>query len=347
MSVIAKERPGIYSNYQASEIIWGEKTGKKVGIVALSSCATNKVYNISSLSEAKTQFSQDNTIYQLCEIALKNGAPQISVVSAGEENPDYESAFSLLEDEENIGVVICDSEDPDIHELLKTSVVASSNNLKERIGIVSYTGSEGLNEWATTLNCERIVLVAQSPVDNSGQALSSCLINAALAGVISSKTDPSTCFNGSKLRGISSLNLNLPEEEIDEYIGLGITPFEIILDEAEIIRLVTSKTTTNSVSDKTFKELNTVLIMDYVISGIRNALKRYLVGLKNNSATRRSIATQTTIELEKYRVMEIIDSYQLPSVSVDPEDSSVCIVEIEFVVLHGLNQIQIVANIKV
>lgn len=347
MSVIAKERPGIYSNYQSSEIVFGEKTGKRVGIVAISSCATNKVYDISSLSEAKTQFSQDNNIYQLCEMALKNGAAQISVVSAGKENPDYESAFSILEDEENIGVIICDSEDPDIHKLLKTSVVTSSKNLKERIGIVSYTNSEGLSEWAKIFNCERVVLVAQSPVDNSGKALSSCLINAALAGIISSKTDPSTCFNGSKLRGISSLNVSLSEEQIDEYIGLGITPFETVLDEVEIIRLVTSKTKTNLVTDKTFKELNTVLIMDYVISGIRNTLKKYLFGLKNNSATRRSIATQTTIELEKYRVMEIIDSYQLPNVSVDAEDSSICIVEIEFAVLHGLNQIQIMANIKI
>lgn len=347
MAIIATERPGIYSSYEASKIIWGTGNGKKVGIVCSSTVQGGQVYNMTRLSDVSLIFGNNSLMYRLCEIAFNNGASEIAGLSAGDETIDYKSAFDLLKNENDIGIVICDSEDTQVHELLKDSILEASNNLKERIGIVSCSKDEDVTTWSENYNCERLVLVAQSPLDDNGNVLTSCLIAAALAGVISKNVDPSISFNDSQLNGINSLDKNLTEDEIDIYIKNGITPFEVTVGKVEAIRVVTSKTNTDGVMDKTFKDLNTILVMDYVISGVRNVLDKYLYGTKNNSVTRKSIATQTTIQLEEYRSSGIIDYYESPMVAIDSDDPSICIVEIQFTISHALNQIQILANIKV
>lgn len=347
MSTIARERPGVYSDYDASGVIWGSNIGKIVGIVASTGGEINTVYTITRLSDAKTIFGETGLMIDLCNIAFQNGASQIAAVSAGSSDPNYAAAFAALAGSDNICAIVCDSTDVSVQTLLKESVVSSSENCKERIGIISLSSSGSVTDWANNFNCERLVLTAQIPIDENGNSLSPCLLSAALAGAIANTSDPSTSFNGIVLSGITGLSAHLSEDYIDSYIQEGITVFENIGGEIEIIRAVTSRTTTDSVTDKTFKELNTILIIDTVLSGIRSTLKNNISGSKNNSATRTSIATQTIIELENYMKAGFITSYDSPLVYQDSTDSSICIVEIKFNILHAISQIKITAHVKV
>ena len=343
MSYIGRERPGVYSDYEASSVLWGNTTGKTVGLVAKSSIEAGTLYTITRASDAYRIFGSDELVSKLCETVLQNGAIKVAVVSAG--NNSYDTAFEKIETIDDICVVICDSENVAIHNKLKTSVINSSDNLKERIGIVSYS------EYDTTLgsnfNSERIMVIAQSPVNSDGTAISSCFLAAALAGILSQTIDPTVSFNGKELNSIMGLTENLTENKVDEYIQAGITPFETVLDQTEVIRAVTSKTTTDDNSDTTFKDVNTILVVDYVILGLRNVLTNLLSGAKNNSSTREAISTQVTIELEKYKSQNIIDGYDQPQITQDKDDLSVCIVEVKFEVSHGMNQIYITANVRV
>lgn len=350
MSITSRQRPGVYSDYDTSGIIWSDGLGKAVGIVSLNDAQQNTVYTITKTSDAESIFGTSGEMYNLCKLALQNGAMKVLAVSAGTlESNDYETAFKVLESESSVYTVICDSTDSSIHMLLKESILRSCSAQKERIGIVSYGKYEDINEitsWAQDINCERIMLTAQNPMSDTDE-LSGCLITAAIAGAISANTDPSYSFNSITLKGINKLSNNLSEDDVDTYIENGITPLEIILSEAEIIRLVTSKTATNGISDTTFKDVNTILIIDEIIPGLREMLRSSLLGGKNNVTTRSAISTQTIIKLQEYMDAGLIETYDNPVVSVSSDDATVCIVKVSFTISRGLNQIVISASIKV
>lgn len=346
MTFVASERPGIYSDYEASSITYSNYGAKIVGIVAEGGTESEEVTYITRKSDAITSFGENSSLTKLCSIALENGAYKVAAVSVASVDPDYESAFELIANEDNIYAVICDSESVTVQQLLEDSVNDASENMKERIGIIGCAANADVETWADNFNNERIILVAQNPYDGSS-TLSSNYLAAALAGAIAKNTDPSSSFNGMALSGVDSLYSNLSEDDIDDYIGAGITVFEYIDSKVKIIRAVTSKTTIDDTPNTTFKELNTILIIDEVIPAIRQSLSSFLPGAKNNSATRSSIATQTIIKLEEYKSLDIIDSYEEPLVYASSDDASICIVEIEFTIERGLNQINISAHIKV
>lgn len=349
MAIIAKQRPGVYSDYQTSGILYSKNAGKTIGIVAKSSIlAANTMYTLGRLSDVEATFGADGMMYTLCKVAFENGANSICAISAGDSDDNYAAAFALLEGIDGISVVLCDSTEASVQQLLMQSVVAASQNKKERIGVIAAAqAQEELATWARTFNNERILLVAQNPVDSEGNILSGCALASALAAVMSQYTDPSQSFNGVSLEGISKLSETLSEEKIDEYISSGVIPFEVIGGHVEIIRAVTSKTTTDGAVDTTFKEVNTILIIDEVIKSIRETLSNNISSAKNNVTTRNAISSQVTITLQEFLDANIIDAYATPNVYQSNDDSTVCVVEVDFTVAQGINQIHITANINV
>ncbi len=347
--VIASERPGVYSDYTASEILRRNSNGKVIGIVSSEATGEkNKIYEMSKLSDVKSIFGDNCVMYDLCDFAFRNNAYLIKTVSCGENATldDYKSSFNVLSTQDDIYVMICDSQDEQVLLALKQSILNSSENSKERIGIAAVARDDATS-FSEKLNCERMMVVCQTPLDSDGTELDINVLSAALAGKIVDSSDPSASFNGLCINGVYGLSDNLSEDDIDDLLSSGVTVFEKTAGGVEIVRAVTSRTKTSGVADRTFHDINTVLIIDDVIPSIRNVLKNQLNGSHNNSKTLSAISTQTTIELENKLMLGIIDSYKQPFVYISQEDSSACIVEIEFVAARGLNQILITANIKV
>lgn len=349
LNIIAKQRPGVYSDYQTSSILYSKKTGKRIAIVAKSNAEANKIYNVQKLSDAQAIFGEDSVMYSLCKAAFENGSCDILAISVDDLNEDYKKAFKILEVTENVSVVICDSTESSVQQLLMQSVINASQSKKERIGIVSASEDQTeLTKWASQFNNERILLIAQNPVNLEGNKLSSCILTAAIAAIISQYTDPSQSFNGVAISGFSSLSKLLTEDEVDEYITNGIIPLEVVAGQVEIIRAVTSKIKSdNGVTDKTFREINTVLIIDEVIKSIREVLNDNILKAKNNIATRSAISSQVVVKLQEFLDANIIDSYATPIVYQSDDDATICIVEIDFTVSQGINQIHIMVNINV
>ena len=175
MSITTHERPGVYSSYGASSLIRGSGGRKTVGLVAVNTKATAKtVYTITSYEEAVTTFGSagGQDMAELIRVILLNGAAAVAAVPIAA-STDYEAGFAVLEGQENVSVVVCDSTTETDQQNLRDSVTAASAARRERIAVVGGAAGEtvtNLISRAAALNSERVVLAAPGGTDADGDA---------------------------------------------------------------------------------------------------------------------------------------------------------------------------------
>ena len=204
-----------------------------------------------------------------------------------------------------------------------------------------------LVERAQGLNHERVVLVAPGCVDAGGTAQGGAQCAAALAGAIAGSTDPALPLNGAQMYGLDGLDYAYDDSDIDTLVRGGVTPLEAMAGSCYVVRAVTTRTTTGGAADATWRELTTILVVDEVIPGIRDALRARFARAKNTEQTRGAIRSQVVMELEDRVSRELIDGYEDVTAQPLPADPTVCLVEFAFTVAHGLNQIWLSAHITV
>ena len=152
---------------------------------------------------------------------------------------------------------------------------------------------------------------------------------------------------GVALQGLGGAARALEESEIDALVRGGVTPLESLGGVLSPVRGITSRTKTGEVSDATWRELTTILIVDDVIPAIRESLRAKFVRSKNTARNRSAIRSQVIVELERKRAAEIIEGYGEVTAEASADDPTVCEVEFPFAVAHGLNQIYLTAHITV
>ena len=123
MNELITEIPCIFNVFENSGLLFSKGKSRAVGIVGISSaCEVNEVHEIRRINVSKKIFGSNSIISQLCEIALKNGAPKVVAIAVDNSSVGYEYGFSLLENVPEVSVVICDNESVDVSLLLKNSV---------------------------------------------------------------------------------------------------------------------------------------------------------------------------------------------------------------------------------
>ncbi|MBD5134186.1 MAG: phage tail sheath protein [Clostridiales bacterium] len=344
MSAVTKhERPGVYSSYEASSLTAAALGGGSVAVVAAHDGADGKEsYQWTSYSRAAADVG-DCTLSRMAQLAIRNGAGVVYGVPAGE---DYAQALATVAAMEDVGIVVCDSAELTVQQALKAMVQECSAARRERIAVVGGAAGESVEQLvgrAAQLNCERMVLVAPGAGDGSGGAMCA----AAAAGAIAGGSDPALPLGGAQLYGLSGLEASYDDGDIDLLVQGGVTPLETLAGACYVVRGVTTRTKTGGAVDATWRELTTILVVDEVIPGIRNALRAKFSRAKNTTQSRGAIRSQTVMELEKRVAREIIDSYEDVTVSALEDDPTVCLVEFAFTVAHGLNQIWLSAHITV
>lgn len=356
MNSTIHERPGVYSSYDASSIVSGSAAGKTVGVAAIAAGGdAGEVITLHSYAEGLSTFGEDAEhapgMAAMLKLLFCNGAGCVKAVAVADTGTvsDYEAAFDLLGEEEEIGIVVCDSTNAAVHAALAQNVAAASEARRERIAVVG-----GANETVTQMithaagiNSERVVLVGPDITLGDGTELSAAFAAAAVAGLIASEQDPSVPINGARLAEIAGVSTRLNDNEVDQLVRGGVTPLECMGGVCSPIRGITTKTTSGGAADATWRELTTILIVDDVIPTIRNAIRPRFARSKNTVQTRGAIRSQVVMELEDKLSREEIDSYDTVSVSVLADDPTVCLVEFSFTVAHGLNRIYLTAHITV
>ncbi len=337
------ERPGVYSSYETSSLTAAAAGGGRVAVVAQAQGPELKdSYQWTSYSRALGDVG-DCALSRMARLAIRNGAGMVYGIPAGE---DYAAAFAKAAAIEDAAVVACDSADPAVQQGLKTMVQECSAARKERIAVVGGGAGESVEQLtgrAAQLNCERVVLAAPGIGDGSG----GWACAAALAGAVAGNRDPALPLGGAQLYGLEGLECVYDDNEIDALVRGGVTPLETLAGACYVVRGVTTRTSAGGAPDATWRELTTVLVVDEVIPGLRNALRAKFGRAKNTEQTRGAIRSQVVMELEKRVNREIIDGYEDVTVSALEDDPTVCLVEFDFTVAHGLNQVWLSAHITV
>ncbi len=347
-TVTTHQRPGVYSSYSVSSAVRGTTGRKTVGLVAVNDTATAlEAVTVTSYSQGLSTFGS-GTMTDLITAVLEHGAASVVAVPIGEsedgEDSDavceaYEAGLAVLENLDDIDILICDSVDIDVQTAFRDSAVAASDNRRERICVLSCGSGESVTAMiarAAALNSERVVLTAPGDIG----------VAAAVAGVIAEELDPAVPLGGGELTSVD-VTTQYSENDLDLLILGGVTPVEYRSGVTSVVRGITSRTTTSGVSDTTWRDLSTVLIVDNVIPAIRDSLTTKFKRAKNTEQSRGAIRSQVVLELETKLSAEIISSYDGVTVEVDETDPTICVVGFSFGVANTLNQIWITAYVTV
>lgn len=340
MKVTEHQRPGVYSVYEASNLVSGRSGGRGAGVVAVNGKgAAGKVVTVSSREQAAETFGTEGKMAALVGLLLENGAIRVHAVAVVDPE-GYAAGFQALETVEDVAVVVCDSDTLTVQQGLRDSVKRASESRRERLAVVF--GGEGetaqaLVERAAALNSERVVLVGPGGAEAA----------AAVAGVLAGESDPAVPLGGASLTGVPPVEGQWSDGEMDTLILGGVTPLETLAGTVSVVRGVTTRTTTGSAPDGTWRELSAIRVVDRVIPDLRDALRARFSRAKNTPQGREAIRSQVIVELEREKSLEIITGYDNVAVRELEDNPTVCLVEFRFSVAHGLNQIWLVADITV
>lgn len=350
MSITYHERPGVYSDYTASRVTASGSESKVMAIVGTAG-ATAGLYTVTSLTDGLGTFGAGSGIGKMLRAAYENGAGTVLVYCVAEASLDgYKEAFRAVMAEKKAAYCCVQSAEEDIQQALRDAVKAASVQKGECVGVVGMENPEkaALLERAAALDCERMVLVGPD-VYAAGESTSAggFVAAAALCGLLAAQTDPALPLNGAVLSGFAGVTAAYEDTDVDALVQGGVTVLECAAGEVTVLRGITTRQTVGEGNDTTWREVNTILITDDVIPGIRRALAARFPRAKNNAVTRSAIRSAVIMELESRREREIIDGYEDVSVEASDTDAGTCVVRFGFTVTHGLNRIYLTAHISV
>lgn len=334
--------PGVYTSYELSGVRYSGGANGSVGIAFyVANFIVTKVLTFHSEAEVASILGADSKFAKLTGIILNNGASKVKVAFAPTNTAtEYKAAFELLAKEPDVKIIVCDTTDANIHAALKSVVESETEDRKYRIGIVE-GDKDNLITRGEALNSNRIVLLTPASENNVTAAGA-----AAFAGLVAGTEDPALPYSGAELKDVVP-DVEYTTAETERLIEAGVTVLARTGTHTEVIRAVTTKTKNGDVPDASWRDLNTVLVVDDVIPHIRGVLKSMFTRAKNTQRTRGAVRTQTVIELEKKRDAGIIESYGNVSVKQDDNDPAVCCVSFEFTPACGMHQIILSAHITV
>jgi len=349
VTVTTHERPGVYSAYDVSSLVRGSGV-KNVALIARGGSGDGTEADVwYTYAQAVEKLGKESAMAELARVLFLNGAAAVCGVCVTEDG-QYAAAIETAEKLENIGIVVCDSTELTVQQAVRDSVNKASGERRERIAVLPGGVGEdaaALCTRAQALNSERVVLVGPEAVDADGSAAGCVLCASAVAGAIAGERDPAVPLGGAVLKGLNGLNVRWSDSEIDTLVRGGVTALESMNGEISVVRGITTRTKTGEAADSSWRELTTILIVDEVIPGIRNALRSRFQRTKNTRQSRNAIRSQVILELESRVNREIISGYENVAVSALEGDPTVCLVEFAFTVAHGLNQIWVSAHITI
>lgn len=331
------ERPGVYIDYDASSVVSADSVKNAVAIAAnLYSADSIKTFYSKSALAADELIANNTEILNMGNAAFSGGAGAVYILPAGgTDAEDYAAALSRIAGLTGVGAVVTDSTERAVHTALADYLTEAVGKQSEMLGFGYCTDADTALSAAAALNCERMTLICQGGAMNA----------AALAGnvVAAEVSDP---LYDIYLKGASNIGAALTEERINSLIAGGVTPLETVGGKIYSVRTVSTRTQTDGASDRSYLDLQTIRIVDYVLGSVRTTLSAMVGGARNNAKSRLAIATQTEILLQELSDGGIIGEYDSAAVSASGDDPSVCIVSLGFTVARGISKIYIAATVS-
>ena len=344
------ERPGVYTSYVVSESRYSLPNAGIAGVAAEGDGDDDIVHSVTSLAYAEETFGADADITKLIKILFESGVYEVKAVPLSDGTAaSYTAAFALLAADESVRILVSGSNLPAVASALKTAILSADVRAAHKIGVFECSAetASGYVSAAEAINCERMVLVSPAALDYEGNAAAVGSLAASVAGAILTTTDPAVPLNGARLCGIGGVTQRFTDGEINTLVRGGVTPTESVGGDTTIVRGITTRSKSGDTPDATWREINTVLIVDDVIPTVRDALKNSFLRAKNTAQTREAIKTRVMIELRKKVNAEIIESFDNITAVPAPDDPTTCLVTFDFTVVHGINHICLTAYITI
>ena len=350
MSITYHERPGVYSDYDASSIVAVGTAQRVIALIGTSSAQAG-VYTLTSYAGAQDVFGADSQLGKMLKLAYQNGAGTVLAYPVAEDSAAaYSPAVSAILAEKRSSLCVLGSALEAVQTAFCTALSGAAQQKGECIGFCGMGAATAaqLGARAQKLNCERVVFVGpQVYVAGETAAQDGCMAAAALAGALAAERDPALPLNGLELAGLTGVTAVYSDTEYDALVAAGVTALECEGGRVQVIRALTTRSKTGGSADKTYRELTTMLILDELIPAIRTALRTKFAHAKNNVLTRKAIRNQVVLELEERVEREIIEGYDKLTVTAAQDDRTTCVVEFEFTVVQGLNRILLTAHMNV
>ena len=350
MSITYHERPGVYSDYDASSIVAVGTAQRVIALIGTSSAKAG-VYTLTSYAGAQDVFGADSQLGKMLKLAYQNGAGTVLAYPVAEDSAAaYSPAVSAILAEKRSSLCVLGSALEAVQTAFCTALSGAAQQKGECIGFCGMGAATAaqLGARAQKLNCERVVFVGpQVYVTGETAAQDGCMAAAALAGALAAERDPALPLSGLELQGLTGVTAVYSDTEYDALVAAGVTALECEGGRVQVIRALTTRSKTGGSADKTYRELTTMLILDELIPAIRTALRTKFAHAKNNVLTRKAIRNQVVLELEERVEREIIEDYDKLTVTAAQDDRTTCVVEFEFTVVQGLNRILLTAHMNV
>ena len=350
MSITYHERPGVYSDYDASSIVAVGTAQRVIALIGTSSAKAG-VYTLTSYAGAQEVFGAESQLGKMLKLAYQNGAGTVLAYPVAEDSAAaYSPAVSAILAEKRSSLCVLGSALEAVQTAFCTALSGAAQQKGECIGFCGMGAATAaqLGARAQKLNCERVVFVGpQVYVTGETAAQDGCMAAAALAGALAAERDPALPLSGLELQGLTGVTAVYSDTEYDALVAAGVTALECEGGRVQVIRALTTRSKTGGSPDKTYRELTTMLILDELIPAIRTALRTKFAHAKNNVLTRKAIRNQVVLELEERVEREIIEGYDKLTVTAAQDDRTTCVVEFEFTVVQGLNRILLTAHMNV
>ena len=349
MAEINTLRPGVFATYSVTPLYRGGTAPRYAALAAACSLETGRWFD--SWGEAAADLVQegDQTAREAVRLLMDGGTPRVFCLPV-EDSLSLEqaqTALAPLAALENLGAVVC---------ALPAAALPALKELAHGQALVQkeWVAFCGVGEAATaisaaqSLQSERMVLCCPG-AKPAGSTLEAdpLFAAAALAGVVLAQEDPAAPLSGTVFSSLEGLAFQPDDQQVEEMLAAGVTPFEMRGGAVECVRAVTTRTQTDGEKDLTFLPLGTIRVVDDVMASLREGLRSLLGGARTTREGYDAVASQVTIILQDKADQGLLTSFEAPVVTADSQDPSVCRVEVAFTVAFAVNQIRLEARIIV
>ena len=339
MSVIS-QRPGVYSRYTVS-LAAGRAVPKGAALVAAKGSAEEKsrLDSFSSLSALKgwEGFREDSPCHQAGALLLEQGVGKVYLFTVEE---DYAPSVAAAEKLWDIGAVVTDCTQK---EVLRQFAQEARELSGSQLGRAVFSGAETVEdslrlaeETASSRCC-----LCYPPMERKGEK-KSLYTAAAFAARVLTLESPAYTLNWMELEGVTCPD-SPTEEEVNQLILGGVTPFENWQGKVQCIRAVT----TGVHREQGMKSLNTLLIVDHVMAYLRENLTALLKSGRGKPLGGEAIASQAAVLLSNKQDEGLLTAFEPPTVSASPEDPTLCILRVGFQAATVVDIIRIDAAVRI
>jgi phage tail sheath gpL-like len=335
---------------QAGMAALGRDAKRVVVIAAGSSGTDNKLVDVFSLSQAKSEFTSGN-IVDLLETCFTNRVKRVAgvkiTVTGSELEADldakYQAALDAILAEGQIDYIVMDSNAASRVTIAKTHCENATAENRPR-KVLSW----GDTTLAGNQNNGRAWILDDNLIDTEGVDVLGMHGAASIASVVSLETDPALPVHGLKLRGFGGVKTKKTIAEMDTLADGGVIPLEQVGGDVVIYRGVTSYTQDSTGSpDSTYSDITTIEIIDTVVPGVQRYLQNKYKRSKNTDGVRDQIESDVKTVLLEYEGLEYIedveDSSSISATAVTGEPKKTR-VDYNFNVVNPLEEIQIYAH---